>query len=52
MAIQQKKPEAVKFMCTQVKPKMAALLGLRDRLSSLSRTTTGNRRIERFLKGD
>ena len=31
---------------------VAALLGLRDRLSSLSRTTTGNRRIERFLKGD
>ena len=28
MAIQQKKPEAVKFMGTQVKPKMAELLGL------------------------
>jgi hypothetical protein len=27
MAIQQKKPEAVKFMGTQVKPTMAALLG-------------------------
>ncbi|HMF43697.1 MAG TPA: hypothetical protein VKQ32_23645 [Polyangia bacterium] len=28
MAIQQKKPEAVKFMGTQVKPTMAALLGV------------------------
>ena len=28
MALAQKKPEAVKFMGTQVKPKMAALLGL------------------------
>jgi hypothetical protein len=30
MAVQQKKPEAVKFMGTVVKPKMAELLGMAE----------------------